>query len=409
MAGPYVRLLTSDEHRAAAQVVAQGMLGSVADEVADAWTATWKPEECHGAFTGDDRLVGIARWFADEVSVPGASLPAAGITAVAVLSTHRRQGHLSRLMAAELDHIHRAGVPMATLVAAEWPIYGRFGYGPAMDACAYEIDSTAARFRDPATGSIELVGPAELRPHLEAVHTRRWERTPGSLRRAPHTWDHLAGLTRWPNDPTDPGMLRGAVWRDQDGAVRGAVSYKVTDTWVRNRPAGKVETNMLVGETPEAERERWRHLCEIDWATTVVGGLRAVDDPLPLFLTDGRVAAQIERSDAIWARILDVPATFAARRAPIAGRAVVEVDDDLGYAAGRWAIALGPDAGSADSTTEAAEVRLTAGALAAVYFGGQSPRRLFDAGWVTELAPGAVDRLTTLLATPQAPWSTTSY
>jgi predicted acetyltransferase len=160
MAGPYVRLITPDEHRAAARVVAQGMLGSVADEVTDAWTATWKSQECHGAFTDDDRLVGIARWFPDEVSVPGTSLPVAGITAVAVLSTHRRQGHLSRLMAAELDHIRGAGVPMATLVAAEWPIYGRFGYGPAMDACAYEIDTTAARFRDPPTGAIELVTSA---------------------------------------------------------------------------------------------------------------------------------------------------------------------------------------------------------------------------------------------------------
>jgi predicted acetyltransferase len=409
MAGPYVRLLNPDEHLAAAAVVGQGMLASIADEVTKAWTATWKAEECHGAFTADDRLVGVARWFPDEVSVPGTSLAAAGITAVAVLSTHRRQGHLTRLMEAELAHIHAAGVPMATLVAAEWPIYGRFGYGPAMDACAYEVDTTAARFRDAPSGTIELAAPGELRPHLEAVHARRWERTPGSLRRSSDAWDHLAGLTRWPNDSTEPGMLRGALWRDAGGTVRGAVSYKVSDTWVRNRPAGKVETVMLVGETPEAERELWRHLCSIDWATTVVGGLRAVDDPLPLFLTDGRAAAQLECSDAIWARILDVPAAFAARRAPVAGRAVLQVDDPLGYAAGRWAVTLGPEAGAAEQTDEQADVRMDAGSLAAVYFGGHSPRRLCDAGWVEELVPGAVDRLATLLATPQAPWSTTSY
>jgi predicted acetyltransferase len=409
VADPYVRILEPDEYRAAARVVGQGMLASVADEVVDAWIERWKPEECHGAFTADDVLVGVARWFRDEVSVPGESLPVAGITAVAVLSTHRRQGHLRRLMGAQLDHIRAAGVPMATLVAAEWPIYGRFGYGPAMDACAYEVDSASARFHDARTGTIELVTPAELRPHLEAVHALRWARGAGSLRRTPAVWDHLAGLTRWPNDPTDPGMLRGALWRDDAGEVRGAVAYKVSDTWVHNRPAGKAETIMLVGETPEAERELWRHLCEIDWATTVVGSLRAVDDPLPLFLADGRAAAQVERSDAIWARILDVPAAFAARRAPVAGRAVLEVDDALGHAAGRWAIELGRDAGCATETDEAAEVRLSAGALAAVYFGGHSPRRLADAGWVTELVPGAVDRLSTLLATPQAPWSTTSY
>lgn len=409
MTDPYVRILEAEEYRAAAQVVAHGMLASLAEDVAEAWTHTWGPEECHGAFTGEGQLVGVARWFRDEVSVPGESLPVAAVTAVAVLPTHRRQGHLGRLMGAQLGHVREAGVPMATLVAAEWPIYGRFGYGPAMDACAYEVDSTAAHFRDPRTGRIELVTPAELRPHLEAVHTRRWARTPGSLRRSANTWDHLAGVTRWPNDSSDPGLRRGVLWRDDHGEVRGAAAYSVTEAWTRNRPDGRAEATMLVGDTPEAERELWRHLCEIDWATTVVGSLRAVDDPLPLFFTDGRAAAQVERSDAIWARILDVPTVFAARRAPVPGRCVLEVDDVPGYGAGRWAIELGPETGSATSTHEPAEVRLPIGALAASYFGGHSPRRLADAGWITELVPGAVDRLSALLATPQAPWSTTSY
>lgn len=409
MAGPYVRILEPDEYGTAARVVAQGMLGSMADEVVDAWPTTWGPDECHGAFTDDDKLVGIVRWFRDEVSVPGTSMAAAGVTAVAVLPTHRRQGHLTRLMDSQLEHIHAAGVPMAVLVAAEWPIYGRFGYGPAMDACAYEIDSSSAHFRDPATGSIELVAPAELKHHLEAMHTARWSRSPGSIRRSPDIWDYVAGVKRWPNDKSDPGMLRGAIWRDDAKTVRGAVSYRVTDGWKHNRPAGKVETTMVVGETPEAERELWRHLCEIDWATTVVGSLRAVDDPLPLFLTDGRAAVQVDRSDAIWARIVDVPATFAARRSATPGRAVLDVSDRHGYAAGRWAIELGPDAGSATLTDEPAGVSLSVGALSAAYFGGQSPRRLADAGQLGELEPGAVDRLAALVATPSAPWSTTHY
>lgn len=409
MAGPYVRILQPDEYGTASRVIAHGMLGSLADEVVDAWPTTWGPDECHGAFTEDDKLVGIVRWFRDEVSVPGTSVAAAGVTAVAVLPTHRRQGHLTRLMDAQLDDINQAGVPIAVLVAAEWPIYGRFGYGPAMDACAYEVDSRSTQFVDGATGSIELVTPTELRPHLEAMHTARWERSPGSIRRQPDVWDYVAGVKRWPNDKSDPGLLRGAIWRDPAGVVRGAVSYRVNDGWTHNRPAGKVETTMLVGETPEAERELWRHLVEIDWATTVVGSLRAVDDPLPFLLTNGRAAVQLERSDAIWARILDVPAVFEARRSAVPGRAVVEIADGQGHASGRWAIELGPDAGSAELTDEPAGVALSVGALGAAYFGGQSPRRLADAGHVKELEPGAIDRLAALLATPSAPWSTTHY
>lgn len=409
MPEPHVRHLSAEEIKAGVRVVAQGMLGRLTDEVVDGWAAMWQPEECHGAFTSDDQLVGVVRWFRDQMSVPGGSLPAAAVTAVAVASTHRRQGHLTRMIDAQLRHIVESGVPIASLVAAEWPIYGRFGYGPAMDACAYEIDATAAGFRDAPAGAVELVTPEELVAHLEAVHELRWERTPGSLRRRTQTWERAAGSERWPGDTSDQGQRRGAIWRDHDGAVRGAVSYAVEDIWTHNRPNGKADVTMLVGATPEAERELWRHLCEIDWVTTVKAGLRSVDDPLPLFLTDGRAAVQTERSDAIWVRILDVPACFAERRAAVPGRAVVEVADAQGYASGRWAIALAPDRGSAQQTGEPAELAMPVAALGAVYFGGRSPRSLADAGWITELVPGAADRLSSLLATPTAPWSTTSY
>src|SRR3546814_21126274 len=78
-----------------------------------------------------------------------------------------------------------AGVAIATLVAAEWPIYGRFGDGPAMDACGYDVDARAARFLAPASGTTERVTPAELEPPLTAMHDARWASPTGSLRRRP--------------------------------------------------------------------------------------------------------------------------------------------------------------------------------------------------------------------------------
>jgi predicted acetyltransferase len=410
MADAEIRVLTDDELPGALRVVAEAMLGSTSAEVLDGWGAMWQPRECHGAVDPDGAVLGIVRWFADEVKVPGGSLPAAGVTAVAVRSTHRRRGLLSGLMAAQLADIHEAGVPIALLVAAEWPIYGRFGYGPAMDACAFEIDARASRFLAPATGRIDLVTPAELHPELERVHDVRWARTPGSLRRKQAlVWERMAGLQLWPGSTSDVGRRRAALWRDDAGTVRGAVAYNVTEGWQHNRPNGTAEVDMLVGETVEAERELWRHVCELDWVTTVRAPLRAVDDPLPFLLHDGRAAVQVERSDAIWARLLDLPAAFAARRAPVPGRVVVEVDDAQAYVAGRWAIELGPDAGSASATDEPADVALSAGTLGALYFGGHTARRLAEAGLVTELVEGAVDRLSTLLAPPTAPWSTTHY
>ena len=409
MAEPIARILKPDELAEASRVVNHGMLGSLTDEVSDAWAEIMDPTRAHGAFSPSGQLVGLARYFPTELSVPGGEVPAAGVTAVAVLSNHRRQGHLTRMMDAELAAIADEQIPVALLVAAEWPIYGRYGYGPAIDACGYEVDTRSARFLAAATGSIELVTPTELRPELEAAHEARRARTPGGIRREPMVWDRLAWILAWPGQTLDEAKVRGAIWRDDRGTVQGAVAYKVEDTWHRNRPNGKAEVQLLVGATPEAERELWRHLCEIDWVRTVSAGARGIDDPLPLFLDDGRAAVAVDRFDCIWARILDVPAAFGTRRSIRPGGAVVEVVDPAGYAAGRWQLDLGPDGAEVTITSAPADVTLPVGALGASFLGGRSVRRLHEAGWLDEGAPGGVDRLDALLTTPTAPWSPTTY
>ncbi len=406
---PSVRLLRDHELQPGARLVASTMLGSVADEVTERWAEIWRGETSHGAFSPDGQLVGVARWFGADLSMAGPSVPAACVTAVAVLATHRRRGHLRRLMHEQLASVATAEVPIALLVAAEYGIYGRFGYGPAVDACGFEIDTTTARFRDEPTGTVELVTPAELRPHLEAVHDARWRRTMGAVTRSSTAWDRVAGIDVWPGEKDDAGKRRGAVWRDDAGEVRGAVTYTVSESWTRNRPAGRVDVKLLLGETPEAERELWRHLCETDWIATVAAGNRALDDPLPLFLEDGRAAVQLDRFDCIWARILDVPRVLGARRAVFAGRVILDVVDDLGYAAGRFAVDPGPDGEDVGPTTASADIRLPVAALGAACLGGTPATRLHAAGWLDEETPGAVARLDALLRSAVAPWSPTTY
>lgn len=404
-----MRTLQPDELVEASRVVNYGMLGSIADDVSQGWAAIMEPERALGAFAADGRMVGLTRHFPTDLAVPGGEVAAAGVTAVAVLSTHRRQGHLSRMMRAQLDAIVAEQIPVALLVAAEWAIYGRYGYGPAIDACGYEIDTRTARFRSPATGTIELVLPEALRPDLEAAHEARRARTPGAIRREASAWDVMAGVTAQPGQTVDVGRLRGAVWRDAEDEVRGAVAYKVIDAWDRNRPAATAEITLLVGATPEAERELWRHVCEIDWVRTVTAGNRAVDDPLPYFLEDGRAATAVDRFDCIWARILDVPGALRSHRSASAAAVVVEVVDPLGYAGGRWRVELGPDGAEVARVSTRADVTVPVGVLGAAFLGGTPVARLLDAGWLDEEAPGGADRLGALLATPRAPWSPTTY
>ncbi|GAA0678501.1 hypothetical protein GCM10010193_34980 [Kitasatospora atroaurantiaca] len=75
-------------------------------------------------------VVGGAGAFTFRIAVPGgAVVPAAGVTMVGVLPTHRRRGLLTAMMRRQLDDIHERGESLAVLTASEPAIYGRFGYG----------------------------------------------------------------------------------------------------------------------------------------------------------------------------------------------------------------------------------------------------------------------------------------
>src|SRR5258708_1490217 len=65
-------------------------------------------------------IVGAAGHYAFTMTVPGGSVPVAGVTAVGVLPTHRRRGILTDLMRHQLHGLHANGVePVAILQASE--------------------------------------------------------------------------------------------------------------------------------------------------------------------------------------------------------------------------------------------------------------------------------------------------
>ena len=99
--------------------------GSVpAEETVERFAHVLRPERMHVA-EEDGKIVGGASAFEFQFTVPGAIVPAAGVTIVGVLPTHRRRGILTRLMRAQLDDIHERGEQVACLWASEETIYGR--------------------------------------------------------------------------------------------------------------------------------------------------------------------------------------------------------------------------------------------------------------------------------------------
>ncbi|MEJ7721408.1 MAG: GNAT family N-acetyltransferase [Ilumatobacteraceae bacterium] len=79
------------------------------------------------------RIVATLHSFPTELTMPGGNTVSAGaLTAVTCQPTHRRQGVLTRMIGADLLASKERGEPVDILIAAEYPIYGRFGYGPAV-------------------------------------------------------------------------------------------------------------------------------------------------------------------------------------------------------------------------------------------------------------------------------------
>ena len=113
--------------------------GTLEAEVNDGERLLQEPGRSLGAFDGAS-LVGLTSAFSFDLTVPGAVVPAAGVSWVGVLPTHRRRGVLRGLMTSQLHDVRERGrEAVAILWASEPVIYGRFGYGLASHAYAMKV------------------------------------------------------------------------------------------------------------------------------------------------------------------------------------------------------------------------------------------------------------------------------
>ncbi|MFF7634190.1 GNAT family N-acetyltransferase [Kitasatospora sp. NPDC008050] len=380
------------------------------------------PGRTQGAFDGE-RCVATFRSMPYELTLPGGQLlPVSAITGVTVTQTHRRRGLLRRMMTNELAAASGRGEAVAILIAAEYNIYGRFGFGPATRTHGWRVDLRRAGglradlpttdgdgATEPAPGRIDLVGMAELGKIGRELH-ERWRRgQPGAICRDDAHWGGLTGEAPMPgSDWKEPFAV---VHRDAGGTVTGLAVYRVDDTWVAGNPECTLSvTDFLALDRPTAVR-LWRYLCSVDWVSTLAVQNIAPDDPLPFYFRDPRAVRPGEHdADFMWLRVLDVPAAFAPRRLAGAGRVVLEVTDPAGYAAGRWALSSDAEGtGRAERTTDRADLALDARALGSLYLGAERAARLAAAGLVEELRPGAAFALDRLLGTPLKAWNPDSF
>jgi predicted acetyltransferase len=194
------------------------------------------------------------------------------------------------------------------------------------------------------------------------------------------------------------------------GAVEGTAIYRVKPDWDERGPKGRISAIEVITSTPPATRDLWRWLIEVDLVTLVCGVRAPVPHPLQLLLAEPRRLG-FTVGDALWLRVVDVPAALAARTYGRAGTLVLEIRDAFcPWNAGRWRLVVGEDGrGVAERTTVEPDVTLDAADLAATYLGTFRFSELARAGRVVEETAGALVRADALFTAARAPWCSTMF
>lgn len=378
----------------------------------DYWRRDWLPERAWG-YRDSGRWVATLATEPRTLTVPGPGgtthdVEADALTAVTVAGTHRRRGLLTSMISRSLQAAKDRGDAFSMLIAAEWPIYGRFGYAPAVLDTGYVFHPRhpSAALPAPPPGSLRQVERTDLGEIAPAVFDAARRLRPGQVDRRNSWWNRRLGLDGYEPIGKQPHWI---LHEGPDGPD-GLLSWRVTRDFELTGEMGAIEVPDLLAANDTAYADLWGYLAGLDVIGEILLDARPVDEPIRWSLRDGRALAYKHSFDFLWVRLLDVPAALAARTYTTPGEVVLDVvDDELGgYGTGRFALKADETTAVCEPTGEPAELRLSQRALAACYLGGHRLRQVAALG-VEELTPGALDRVDVMFSVPLAPWNQTGF
>lgn len=342
-------------------------------------------------------LVGTAAILSRSMTFPGARVhPVAAVTFVAVRAGWRRRGILRALMRDQLHGLHeRTGEAVAILTASEGVIYGRYGYGRAIDAAEIRLPHGAAFAATVRTETVRQIDRAAASAPAMTLWDRVAPTTTGHLSRPPAVWHARFAEHSF--------LQRGLSRRRWAAHPDGLVGYRVRPSWLDRAGRSPVVVTDLIAATPVAHASLWRFVLDLDLTDGVEYAMGWMDDPVQDLLADRRSLTLIPH-DHVWLRIVDLDRAVALRGYATTATVDVEIVDDFcPWNAGTWRLELEPDGGRASRISGSAELRMHVRELAACLLGDTGPARLSAGGLVTGAAD-AVRRLGLALSTPVAPW-----
>lgn len=404
-----VRTITDAEIPAWCGAMNTGFLNPSGDIDADARRPGLLLDRTWAGFD-ESKIVSTLRSFPTKMTVPGrSSIDVAAVTAVTTTSSHRRRGLASRMVLADLARAKERGERAGILIAAEWPIYGRFGYGAATEHQLARVSIKAARLSQQPIGRTDYVDADTARSIAPDIFEAGRPRFAGEIARPDRHWDIDFGILRYPSwTQPKPGFYVRAL--DESDSPVGLLRYQYDEGQSDSRLlSGEITVQMFYAADDRAEALLWSHLLNLDMVTTLKIGDRPGRDLLPWLLSDARQVDYSNRSDFLWVRPLDVPSMLANRSYATSARLTLEVLDNAGLAGGRFLLEATSDGATCVQTDRSADLTISVGVLGSIYLGGFALNDLHGAGLVDEHTVGAVCRADVLFRSSERPYCSTWF
>ncbi len=346
-------------------------------------------------------VLAVAGSYAFDATLPGGTcVPIGGVTWVASLPTHRRQGLMTEVVEGVHRDIDDRGEPLAALTASESGIYGRLGYGVATTTRVTTLDRRRAvlrpEFRHPH-GQVTLIHPpvgddVDARiEHLLPIWDRARRSVVGELSR--DETDFMARLRVRPGDSPKSCLMH------EDGYAL----YTVAERWNDGHVAHTLDLVEFVAATHQARVALWQTLLGMDLIGTINSRCLSIDDPLPYLLTDPRALRTVELNDGVWLNVRDVALCLGSRHYRINDRLVVEVDGR------RWQVEAGNDGSTCRSSRAKADITTDRCGLGSLLYGGVSASSMAAAGRVEARSLAALERADALFGIGRAPHCQTPF
>lgn len=353
----------------------------------------------------DDRLASVHGSWPLTLRFNGNAVPISGVTSVATGPADRGAGHLRSLVSRHFHDLHdSAERPIAALYASQAEIYQRFGYAIVSTHHHYRIEPRHLRFVEPLDipGVIRDADPSAEFPLLvDLYRAYRHDRT-GLLHRGRPMWS--AGVLQ----PAEgKGAAKQVAIYEEDGEPLGYCIYTTAEDAAATYPdpPQRLEIADFVALTPLAYHALWRYLARFQLVRFIEWPQAPADDPLPHLILEPRMLRDTA-SEGLLARIVDLPASVAARGYDTSATLTVELLDDLcPWNAGRWTLEISPDGARAlPLGSGEPQLSMTINTFAMLLFGQISATRAARAGRLGVHDARALPAWDLALATRHAPF-----